>query len=512
MPPNPLRLAGLRMSFGRWLMVISLLSLLPLLLFTLAVVQQLLQARQAQQLESLQRRAAVAADAIGREVEGAHTTAKILVLTREALRGDFVGLHHLAQQVVQADASLSSVSLVRADGTYVFSSRRPWGDVPAAAALHPVELRMLAGNAALLSPLVPLGRDGGLVLGLALPLQPEGGPRHSLRIALEPGSLSRVLRSQRWPADWTATLVDQKHRIVARTRDEARYFGQTVAPTLQAALERRASGSFRADSVDGQRVVSAVAAVPGTPWWLAVSLPARALDQDARNPLLWVGAVGTLLAASGMGAAWALGIRLVRQVRRAARGEDGPSLAVLELNEMELQRRRREQDLHDARHDALTGLPARALFEQQAQALQVDAAARGGWGLALLYVDLDGFKQVNDRFGHDAGDRVLVRVADTLRRHTRIGDCCARLGGDEFGLLLAGPLDSVAGTGASVAARIVDDIGAIDNGMGCSVGVATGSTQVSRAELQVAADRAMRRAKAAGKNRVEVDVVPAATD
>ncbi len=101
-------------------------------------------------------------------------------------------------------------------------------------------------------------------------------------------------------------------------------------------------------------------------------------------------------------------------------------------------RRENERLSHRAAHDALTGLPNRANFEQCLSSALVKA--RGdGQPFALLYLDGDGFKAINDRYGHAAGDAVLVEIAVRLRACLRAGDIAARLGGDEFALLLAAP-------------------------------------------------------------------------
>lgn len=160
---------------------------------------------------------------------------------------------------------------------------------------------------------------------------------------------------------------------------------------------------------------------------------------------------------------------------------------------------------HAALHDTLTGLGTRSLLyerlEHAAERLQRDPDAH----FALLFVDLDGFKAVNDALGHGAGDALLVAAAQRLRGCVHSHDTVARLGGDEFAVLLEGL--SKPGDAEGFAERVVRDLGdlvpATDQRLlvSASVGVALAQPGLGPSDLLQRADVAMYRAKTSGKAR-----------
>ncbi|MFI5805350.1 putative bifunctional diguanylate cyclase/phosphodiesterase [Streptomyces sp. NPDC051561] len=168
---------------------------------------------------------------------------------------------------------------------------------------------------------------------------------------------------------------------------------------------------------------------------------------------------------------------------------------------------------HNAEHDPLTDLPNRALFTKRVR--QALAGRRAtDLGTAVLFIDLDGFKAVNDRLGHQAGDELLVQAARRLQDSVRIGDTAARLGGDEFAALILGDGTRDQAAREYQVHEIADrlrltlsqpyKVDGNDVRVAASIGVAFAEPGITPTDLMRNADLAMYRAKAAGKDRVEL--------
>ncbi len=196
--------------------------------------------------------------------------------------------------------------------------------------------------------------------------------------------------------------------------------------------------------------------------------------------------------------------------RRYGAADEQAVRAFAEQISLALNDRHTMDRMHEALHDALTGLAGRKLFLEMLEQ-RLSRAAAEGCTVALLYVDLDRFKDINDTLGHSAGDQVLMFTADRLKSHIGDGDVPARLGGDEFAVLLpdvAGPDDAIA-----VAARIVDALGVPMSVaqrrllVNASIGIALSDPGGDEAERLVhRADLAMYEAKRNGRGRFEMYV------
>jgi len=163
--------------------------------------------------------------------------------------------------------------------------------------------------------------------------------------------------------------------------------------------------------------------------------------------------------------------------------------------------------------DHLTGLPNRRGFDEAA-AEAMESARNGSVSATMLMCDIDHFKSINDRFGHEAGDKVLVEVADLLRRFVdRKGGLVARHGGEEFAAMLIGVARDEAEQWAeevrsACAARKIA-IGAVEGQVTISIGFTVAAVgKIDFAELMRIADRALYAAKNRGRNRVVYEASP----
>lgn len=208
------------------------------------------------------------------------------------------------------------------------------------------------------------------------------------------------------------------------------------------------------------------------------------------------------------------------QDRHDELGELGRSFAAMQqqigahLEELERQRRQLQ---HQVLHDPLTGLANRRLFFEYIEPA-LARARRNQRGLALLFIDLDGFKQINDNHGHSAGDQVLMQVALQLQAAVRESDLVARLAGDEFVILIEGvdSADSAQRVVAQIRQRLAEPM-ALGNGrsvrLAASVGISLYPDHGHNAnELVHRADQAMYQAKKGGgdSNCVATSVSPTA--
>lgn len=200
----------------------------------------------------------------------------------------------------------------------------------------------------------------------------------------------------------------------------------------------------------------------------------------------------------------------VQRLSDVLRDPKGGMVAVVTTHEDITRRKGHEEQLvQEALYDSLTGLPNRAVLIDLLNRAIARLSRRRSYAFAILFLDLDRFKQVNDALGHAAGDLLLVQVARRLEKSVRPGDVVTRMGGDEFCILVDDVGDSRDAT--RVARRVLELLGrpiSVDGRpvvIGCSIGIALSEKGLEDPlEILRNADAAMYRAKRSGRSRFEL--------
>ncbi len=381
--------------------------------------------------------------------------------------------------------------------------------------------------------------SGDPVLIMALPVHDAGQRVVAVLtgvVALDaPGFLD--LQNTRLGASGGFLVISPADKLFVGASDPAMVLRPTP-PVGVNLLHDRAMAGYRGTgttvNVDGVEELSAMVTVPSTGWFVVARIP----TSEAFHPIAAMRSFtlqATLVMMAVVIAVLLLLLpRMLRPLTEAARSmremadgkrqlaplpikrQDEVGDLVLGFNHLVARLNEKEEALKAsearlgfmAHHDALTGLCNRAMLEDRLQQTLAHAE-RGGSHFALLFCDLDDFKPINDRFGHEAGDTVLRQVAARLLDGRRRTDTVARFGGDEFVLLLT-DLDDARGMAVGIAQRLLAAIGIpfdIDGEaftLGASIGIAlyddASAAGTTTSQLMSQADTAMYHAKRTGRN------------
>lgn len=504
-----------RRAFGvrTWITLASLAAAVPVLLLSLALTHALAERHEAAVYEQLKRQAESAAAQVLMQVDTAPTQLRAMAMSNEAEEGDVARLYTFALRIKAALPHATALSLSTADGALVFSTLRPLGDPLQISPAAAYETAVFERGASVVTPLFTGTVSGRPIIGVTEPVRVRGQLRYALRANLLASAFSASLQAQGLPASWTASVVDQNHVILARSREPERFVGTLATDSLREMLRTAQFDRIHSVTKDGTPVVAQVVPVGDTGWHLAIGVPESELRKEWLWPLLLQVLVGVVCLALGLWLARSIARLVQSQMQRmapAAKGPVPPPGPVLEVNlalDAQRQLARREEALRErlaeAAVDPLTGLVNRAAFGESVRRL-ADALDPALERLAVLYLDLDGFKPINDRLGHAAGDRVLADVGAVIRVVLRPQDLAARWGGDEFVVCLRLHEPQAEATAIVIAERLIEQVRSLESDLSCSVGVALGGRACELDALIAAADAAMLRAKRSGKGHVEV--------
>jgi diguanylate cyclase (GGDEF)-like protein len=331
------------------------------------------------------------------------------------------------------------------------------------------------------SGVVNSAAEGEPVIGIAVPYATPSGRRvFSVAYQVSGTVLASFINHTSLLKGHKVLLVDSSGNVVATS---SRSGAPTLAksfPALAGAVAKAPQGSV---TVAGRASTYLVRRVPGTPWRLIVAVPDGELFASIGGATEWLPWV-TLALIALLGAI-ALALLARSRAEHARARKLGAQLALA------------------ARTDPLTGLPnRRALDEQVGRTLAY--ARRHGLHLSALMIDLDNFKQINDNYGHAAGDRALCALASSMQAVLRESDVFGRWGGDEFLAILTGPPEEMIVVAERVRMKIAgldtSDTG-VPHRLTISIGCASGD-DLAMGDLIGAADSALLAAKGTGRDRI----------
>lgn len=374
------------------------------------------------------------------------------------------------------------------------------------------------------------------VLTMAVPVKDAAGQPAAVlagATALGAPNFLNLLQERKIGETGGFLLVDPRDGIFIAATDAAKTL-KPLPPPGRNPLHDRAMAGFRGTGVTvniaGVEELSAIVTVPTPGWFVVARLPTEEAFQPISSIRHFFIRNSALVALLVIFLLFVVVRRVLRPLTDVAQQLHGMATGELEVKPLPVTRkdevgevaigfnyllgtlREKEAALrasearmaHLAHHDMLTGLPNRAMFEDRlGQALA--QAERAGTSFALLYMDLDGFKPINDTYGHDAGDEVLRQVAHRLTAVLRKSDTVARIGGDEFAILLV-DMGQGGGDAALIADKCRDALASpmAFAGRSLAVGLSIGIAHYPQdgrgaGELLCHADQAMYAAKATVK-------------
>ena len=519
--PRPWRLLGVPVDdapgIRATLALLVVVCVLPVSLAAALLLINYYKREQVQIAHSAINRAQGMVLAVDREFAAAQAALLALSTSHRLATGDLAGFHGRAEEAL-ANVRADSILLLDRSGQILLSTRAPYGG--------PLPR---VSNPALLKRILETGKPGvsDLFVGplthqriftVGVPVKVDGAILYTLNAIFTPDQLLAVLRAHAFPETWRVAVTDSTDSVVARSHELERFLGKPVAPALLERMRQSNEGSFESVTLDGVPVLTAFSKSPDSRWGVAVGVPKAESTAGLRSTLqrLVLATLGAL--GVGLWLAWVVGGRVARSItaltQPAVELASGAKLDIPPLHFKEANAMRQallqasaplRQSQYDAHHDGLTGLPNRMLFHH-CVAQQLALCERNRKELCVLFIDLDGFKAVNDTYGHAAGDQLLREVAQRITTACRKSDIAARLGGDEFALAL---VHSDLEHARAFATRLVELIsqpyvlGDFQSEVSASIGVSHyPGTATDVDTLLGKADQAMYSAKTTGKRRV----------
>jgi diguanylate cyclase (GGDEF)-like protein len=523
-------LVRINLSLRSWLLLLVAFSILPVMAFSAWTITELTHEREESRRQGLVRRADSSAIAVQHYLDTLAATLVGISVGRAARLGERDRLHENALLALKGLPDATAITMFGPDGQIYFDTQAAVSSSGVTANERESVRSVFVTGRPSVSDLFTNRYKKTPTFAIAVPVKADEKVVYCLEITFTANSIIEALRGQKFPKDLIASVADRNMVIVAHTPNGEKLVGKMLSPSLRSAIASQPQQPFDTIGLEGIALKSAFATVPNWGWTVAVGFPDSVLIAPTREGLYRLG-LGTFFAfAASTVFALLLSLHLVRQLGHIAEASaalgrgDTPTMSpsgieeidavaralnLVKMRENETEaalsevitaQRQTEADLVQARLDPLTGVANRGLFLETLAALQAETASQST-RLAVMFMDLDGLKKVNDQFGHEHGDEVLIKAAKILTAAIRGDDVVGRVGGDEFAICVVAPDGRIKKLSEQMAKRIIEATKQIGSGIGISIGIALcPSHDFKIGEMIRQADAAMYAAKKDGGN------------
>lgn len=472
--------------------------------------------------------------------------------TSDALRRqDFAALYRHARALLALNPLGSSIALSDTTGQQLFNTSREFGEpLPKHGSAEQIRRVVETGQPSI-SRVFKGAVSQQLLVTVDVPVILDGKVAYVVTAVLRPDIFNAILKGQSLPPDWIAGILDSDGTFVTRSHSPEVFIGRKPSAEFSQRIREDVEGAFESLTPDGIPVLTIYSRSPVTGWTVGLGIPRYVLEAEYWRPLTILALGMVVLFTLGLGLAWFVAERIARSIRAltvpaqalgmgrpvrlpevhikeaadvAEALADASDLLQRRTTALDEERKGRQRELEQlvaertealqsavqelenlARRDALTGLQNRLSANERLREefLRIRRTSRPH---AVLLMDIDHFKRINDTYGHEAGDHVLQQVGNVLKASIRATDFVARFGGEEFLVLLPetgadGALTIAEKIRLAVAAATLPGIA----GVTISIGVSTALPEDSSEDQAVRrADKALYQAKAEGRNRVQL--------
>jgi len=483
------------------------------------------------------------------QIFNARSAAQTLSTFGGLSHADLQGFHAWARRVIEQSGTGLNVVLSDRNGQQVLNTLSDFGEaLPTHGNLEVLQSVFSKGET-VISPIYTDGLLNRPVLSIDVPVIRDDEIIYDLSLGILPSDFNTVLSNQNFPADWVAIIFDNTGTIAARTHSPDIFVGQKGAPDYIRSISLAQEGAIQTVTLEGVPTASVWSRSAATDWSVGIGIPREILEKDLQAGMFWLASGLSALLLASLVLAWFVGRQIavsvqalklpalamgkglvepetpvlieevaevagaIRQAARLLERHQADLVQVQSTNLQDLERRVEERTRELVRAntrleqlaltDMLTGLHNRNSANGRLRR-EFLRFKRSGSCYALLFLDLDHFKQVNDTYGHETGDQVLRLLAKVLMGAIRESDYVARYGGEEFLVLLPDTnLDGALVLAERIRVNVMEQALPLVNHVTVSIGVAVVHAEDENEDASVRrADEAMYQAKTDGRNLV----------